>query len=127
MMVLRVLFGNKCPLLLDHETIGNTLLMVKGRNSVYFTRSNVVNLIWRLFTESGSYFVIMSNEEDLKNRNLPYINLASTAAIVANSQPIRREDLSIDLMPIKNNTGNREQNRGGHNQYQGPGNGGRKK
>ena len=64
-MVLRVLFGNKYSLLLDHETIRNTLLMVKRRNSVYFTRSNVVNLIWRLFTESRSYFTIMSNEEDI--------------------------------------------------------------
>ena len=66
----------------------------------------------------------MSNEEDLKIRHLPYTNLASTAAIVANCQPIRGEDLPIDLMPIKNTTGNREQNRGGHNQYQGTGNGG---
>ena len=113
MMVLRVLFGNKYPLLLDHETIRNTLLMVKRRNSVYFTRSNVVNLIWRLFTESRSYFAIMSNEEDLKNRHLPYTNLASTAAIVANCQPIRGEDLPIELMPIKNTTGYRDQNRGG--------------
>ena len=66
----------------------------------------------------------MSNEEDLKNRHLPYTNLASTAAIVANCQPIRGEDLPIALMPIKNTTGNRKKNRGGHNQYQGTGNGG---
>ena len=66
----------------------------------------------------------MSNEEDLKNRHLPYTNLASTAAIVANCQPIRGEDLPIELMPIQNTTSNREQNHGGHTQYQGTGNGG---
>ena len=43
---------------------------------------------------------------------------------MANCQPIRGEDLPIELMPIKNTTSNREQNRGGHTQYQGTGNGG---
>ena len=44
MIIVRVLFGNKCLLLLDHETL---------RNSVYFKRSNVVNFCSKINKQEG--------------------------------------------------------------------------
>ena len=93
MIVLKVLFRKKCALLNNHEAIRNTIVMVRRRNNNYFSRSNVVNLIWRLFTESRTYFAMMANDVDLKNNSLPYTNLQSTAAIIANCQSIRGNDL----------------------------------
>ena len=107
MIVLKVLFGKKCPLLNNHEAIRNTIVMVRRRNNNYFSRNNVVNLIWRLFTESRVYFAMMANDVDLKNSSLPYTNLQSTAAIIANCQSFRGDDLLQALMPQKiNNNAN---------------------
>ena len=36
MIVLKVLFGKKCPLLINHEAIRNTIVMVRRRNNNYF-------------------------------------------------------------------------------------------
>ena len=101
MTVLLILFGKSCPLLQDYERIRNTLVLVKRRNGIYFSRSNVINLIWRLFTESRSFFSTMTNEKDLDSNILPITNLGSTAAIIANCQPIRGDDLPLALMPTK--------------------------
>ena len=73
--------------------------MVRRRNNNYFSRSNVVNLIWRLFTESRAYFTMMLNDVDLKNNSLPFMNLQSTAAIIENCQYIRGGGLPQKLMP----------------------------
>ena len=100
MTVLLILFGKSCPLLQDYERIRNTLVLVKRGNGIYFSRSNVVNLIWRLFTESRSFFSTMTNEKELDSNILPITNFGSVA-IIANCQPIRGDDLPLALMPTK--------------------------
>ena len=45
MIVLKVLFGKKIPLLINHEAIRNTIVMARRRNKNYFSRSKFVNLI----------------------------------------------------------------------------------
>ena len=101
MTVLLILFGKSCPLLQDYEKIRNTLVLVKRRNGIYLSRSNVANLILRLFTESRSVFSTITNEKDLDSNILPITNLVSTAAIIANCQPIRGDDLPLALTPTK--------------------------
>ena len=43
----------------------------------------------------------MTNKKDLDSNILPFTNLGSTAAIIANCQPIRGDDLPLALMPKK--------------------------
>ena len=70
---------------------------------MYFSRSNIVNLVWRLFTEIRRFFATMSNGKDLDSNNLSFTNLLSTATIIAKFQPIRGDDLPLALMPSKRN------------------------
>ena len=102
MTVLLILFGKSCPLLQDYERIRNTLVLVKRRNGIYLSRSNVANLILRLFTESRSVFSTITNEKDLDSNILPITNLGSTATIIANCQPIKGDDLPLALMSTNN-------------------------
>ena len=45
----------------------------------------------------------MSNGKDLDSNNLSFINLLSTATIIAKFQPIRGDDLPLALIPSKRN------------------------
>ena len=61
----------------------------------------MVNFIWRLFTESRSFFSTITNEKDLDSNILPITKLGSIAAIIASCQPIREDDLPLVLIPTK--------------------------
>ena len=75
--------------------------MVRRRNNNKFSRSNVVNLIQRLFTASRVYLAIMANDVDLKNNSLPYTNFPSMVIIISNYQSVRKDNLLVEFIPQK--------------------------
>ena len=75
--------------------------MVRRRNNNKFSRSNVVNLIQRLFTASRAYLAILANDVDLKNNSLPYTNFPSMVIIISNYQSVRKDNLQVGFIPQK--------------------------
>jgi len=102
MIVLENLFGKRCPLLKTHKRLRVTLINMKRMNGTYFSSNNITNLIWRLFVDSRTFFSTMTNERDLLDANLPVSNIDATTQLLSTFQPIRGDDLPLELRPSSN-------------------------
>ena len=79
------------------KRLRTAVVTIRRRNSSYFTRSNITNLIWRIFIDGRSYFSIQTDKEDLQNNNLPVSTLDTTMAIVAQGTALQYDDLPVEL------------------------------
>ena len=70
---------------------------IRRKNSSYFTRSNISNLLWRIFIDVRSYFSIQTDKEDLQNNKLPVSTLDTTMVIVAQGTILQYDDLTVEL------------------------------
>ena len=95
--VLQILFGLQCNLLVSMKRPRAAVVTIRRRNSSYFTRSNISNLLWCIFIDGRSYFSMQTDEEDLQNNNLPVSTLDTTMAIVAQGITLQYDDLSVEL------------------------------
>ena len=95
--VLQILFGLQCTLLISMKRLRTVVVTIRRRNSSYFTRSNITNLLWRIFIDGRSYFSIQTDKEDLQNNNLPVSTLDTTMAIVAQGTALQYDDLPVEL------------------------------
>ena len=70
---------------------------MKGINTNYFTKINIANLILRLFIDSRPFFSTMSNERNLREKDLHVSNIDATTTMLSTFQPIRGDDLPLEL------------------------------
>ena len=74
-VVLQILFRLQCNLLISMKRLRTAVVTIRRRNSSYFTRSNITNLLWRIFIDGRIYFSIQTDKEDLQNNKLPVSTL----------------------------------------------------
>ena len=79
------------------KRLHTAVITIRRKNSSYFTRSNISNLLLYIFFDGRSYFSVQTDKEDLQNNNLPVSTLDTTMAIVSQSTTLQYDDLPVEL------------------------------